>query len=524
MDLMTAMIASKLAGLTPSGGGGGVNDYNKLENRPVFKEVTHSDTLTWDGNTEGLVSVEGVIYKVSDAVPTKEDCANGLSITLAGQTMTVPGEDVQAMFADDGFANLDYAAFVPTDNYDAGDDLVFPEAGVYFASADGMAVTELVIPGYTGFTATKIQKLDMDFLPDGYPYKAVERVEVLPETTVEAAEEVPIMTEIELVEGNTYTVMYQGTEYICVAQTYEVEGMQIGVAVGDVGMIETGEPTTGEPFLIIDLSAEASAEVGGVPTIMYIFADPGSTSITLSITGKAEVVHKMAGEYLPDGTPSVTPFDDVIMAEWPADIGSDGSFRGSVGTVIPGAVYKVNWGGTVYECVARKAAIGVCLGSCPDKYTGDGIATTDPFAIIFVSPGLVAQGYPSGLIGPATPPENNEFSVVGYLKVQKINEHCLPERKEPLFVTLSQTDGVYTADVPYEVMKDAIMRQNRMVLIADDDAANVFSFSYRDSTHYYFQSVYIKNAKVYIKTIDWDYSETITVTTQYINTEVVTEG
>lgn len=38
MDLMTAMLASKLAGLNPSGGGGGVTDYNKLENKPVGVE------------------------------------------------------------------------------------------------------------------------------------------------------------------------------------------------------------------------------------------------------------------------------------------------------------------------------------------------------------------------------------------------------------------------------------------------------------------------------------------------------
>ena len=40
MDLMTAMLASKLAGLNPSGGGGGVTDYNKLENRPCSLEFT----------------------------------------------------------------------------------------------------------------------------------------------------------------------------------------------------------------------------------------------------------------------------------------------------------------------------------------------------------------------------------------------------------------------------------------------------------------------------------------------------
>lgn len=142
----------------------GASSWNDLTDKPFGETVVSGDTLTWDGNTDGLVSVWGVGFKVSDAVITKEDCANGLSLTFAGQTMTVPGEDVQAMFADDGFCNLEYAVFVPTDNYAAGGDLVFPKAGVYFASADGMAVTELVIPGYT-FTIIEIEKLNQKFLP-----------------------------------------------------------------------------------------------------------------------------------------------------------------------------------------------------------------------------------------------------------------------------------------------------------------------------------------------------------------------
>lgn len=165
MDLMTAMIASKLAGLTPSGGGGGgVTDYNKLDNKPVGETITYGDTLTWDGNTDGLVSVVDIMFKVSDAVLTKEDCANGLSFTFAGETFTLSGEEAQSAFADDGFCITEYVALVPTDNYDAGDDLVFPEAGVYFVSADGMTVTELGIPGYT-FTNIEIKKLDKKFLP-----------------------------------------------------------------------------------------------------------------------------------------------------------------------------------------------------------------------------------------------------------------------------------------------------------------------------------------------------------------------
>ena len=464
--------------------GVGVTDYNKLENRPVGKEVTHSDTLTWDGNTDGLVSAVEVLFKVSDAVPTKEDCANGLSLTIAGQTMTVPGEDVQAMFADDGFANLEYAAVVPTDNYDAGDDLVFPEAGVYFASADGMAVTELVIPGYTGFTATKIQKLDMAFLPEGYPYKTVERVEVLPETTVEAAEEVPIMTEIELVEGNTYTVKWNGTEYTCVAQGWAVDGTPAGVIVGDIGMLETGEPTTGEPFLIADLNEDMAADFG-VPTILMCI--DGSTSVTLSITGEAEVVQKMDDEYLPDGIPSATPFDDVIMAAWPSSL-NGGYFSDPVGTVVAGNVYKVNWDGVKYDCVARRNPENeyLILGNGNNTFA-DRIGTEHPFTIMFASPAdAAAYGVTGLIIADSDPTENviNNFSIVGSLKVKKLNKYCLPQNYDPVIVRFGD-DGSF--DVPWDVVRQAAADGRNVTAIYKGYRLHV---SYADLSELAFAGIY----------------------------------
>lgn len=148
-------------------------DKGYLDEALQFGEtVIYGDTLTWDGNTDGMVGVElaaGVgIYKVSDSVPTKEDCANGMVVTFDGEEIFVPGEDAQAMFADDGFFAMDLVVFVPADNYYfANMEITFPEAGVYFLYENGMFVPKLVIPGYTGFAETNVTKINKKFLPDG---------------------------------------------------------------------------------------------------------------------------------------------------------------------------------------------------------------------------------------------------------------------------------------------------------------------------------------------------------------------
>lgn len=156
--------------LLPDDLGGGVTSWNDLTDKPFGETVVPGDTLTWDGNTDGLVAVwvdEGVgLCKVSDAVVTKDDCANDLSVTITGMTIPFPGEEAQSYFADDGFMFAEYFAFVPADNYYWADaDLTFPEAGVYFISDPEMFVSELVIYDYTGFTKTEIEKLDIKYLP-----------------------------------------------------------------------------------------------------------------------------------------------------------------------------------------------------------------------------------------------------------------------------------------------------------------------------------------------------------------------
>ena len=140
-------------------------------------------------------------------------------------------------------------------------------------------------------------KIKQEVLPEGYPYVVVGGF--LPETQIEiAADEagagapsmgiVPVFP--ELTAGNTYTVNWNGTSYVCVAQ--ELEGM---VYLGNGSMV--GLEDTGEPFIIVRYSAEYVEAVGVECVIMSTATE--SFTLTLSIMG--EVPSPMAEKFLPDG-------------------------------------------------------------------------------------------------------------------------------------------------------------------------------------------------------------------------------
>ena len=210
-------------------------------------------------------------------------------------------------------------------------------------------------------------------------------VEILPETTIEVtSDELPITTEIELIEGNTYTVNWNGVEYTCIAQKWEVEGATAGIVVGDLSVATTGESTTGEPFLIADLSAEFAAQVGGIPTLFAVFDE--STSVTLSIV--SEVVNRINPKYLPEGVPYVEYGLVDVIPETTITLTNGVATYDKI-DLVAGSTCVVNWNGTVYNCVAQEfiapmedgsiVNLGVAVGNIGAMI--DGIDTGEPFAI-----------------------------------------------------------------------------------------------------------------------------------------------
>lgn len=137
------------------GGGGSASEYF---------ETVGGDTLTWDGNTEGLaVDNLGILYKVSELTLTAEDIVNGVSCYF-GEEITLSSSEIEsdshAMYIG-GVVAVIYEAGV---GVDLGDGCVFPEKGVYFMKEGDTYTEYLTINGYTGFPTTKLKE---EYLPNG---------------------------------------------------------------------------------------------------------------------------------------------------------------------------------------------------------------------------------------------------------------------------------------------------------------------------------------------------------------------
>jgi hypothetical protein len=138
-----------------------------------------SDTLTWDGNTDGKTYIENsqgtlIICHISDAVPTAEDMANGVVICGDGfntSPFEISGEKIASLVTEnhDGYFNFEAIAIVPTDGYTLGTGdtaTTFPKKGVYFIKAtDGsLYTTSFQINGYT-FPSEGKYTIKHEYLP-----------------------------------------------------------------------------------------------------------------------------------------------------------------------------------------------------------------------------------------------------------------------------------------------------------------------------------------------------------------------
>ena len=94
-----------------------------------------------------------------------------------------------------------------------------------------------------------------------------------------------------LVEGNEYTVNWNGTPFTCICSKMAM-GTMTGLGLGNIGML-SGGADTGEPFVLgVFDQADATAPAAAVPL-------DGSTSLTISITGMTENIKPIPIKYFP---------------------------------------------------------------------------------------------------------------------------------------------------------------------------------------------------------------------------------
>ena len=155
----------------------------------------------------------------------------------------------------------------------------------------GNRVTELEQHGGGGSVP---KPLTYDYMPEGYPTKAMGTVPIREEQTLAFAPmgdagqyAAALPSPLEIVEGQTYTVKWDGTEYECVGATAG-ENMYV---LGNLSMAGAGADT-GEPFLYVyeTSGAEAAGQFRTLDT---------SASHTISVKTTAEIVTPIAEEFIP---------------------------------------------------------------------------------------------------------------------------------------------------------------------------------------------------------------------------------
>ena len=192
------------------GGSAGVTSWNDLKDKPFGEGTTLGDTLTWDGDTNGRVSViDGLYYHVSDSVPALDDFRNGCTVVYHQNMwededeyieLEVPFEMIQESYQENGFVMFESFFVIPTDNYVVY-DIVLPKAGIYLMYQGGTDdngnlyfhyQSSLTIPGCGKLTGTTVTPIDEKFIP-----KSIARKTDIPQHTWEALPDKPFYRSVK---------------------------------------------------------------------------------------------------------------------------------------------------------------------------------------------------------------------------------------------------------------------------------------------------------------------------------------
>lgn len=145
-------------------------DY--VKGRTHYEETTVVNeplNITWDGNTEGLLRVNSIYYKISDLVLTDEQIKSITYTDSSGTTIVVANSwnmMVNMGTAHEGGASLGTYCYVVKKDGAVIEGKTFNEAGIYFVSFGGVYVTSLTTTEPVEQTKTVVHKLDKKFLPD----------------------------------------------------------------------------------------------------------------------------------------------------------------------------------------------------------------------------------------------------------------------------------------------------------------------------------------------------------------------
>ncbi len=291
-----------------SGGGGGATSWNDLTDKPFGESPTGGDTLTWDGNTEGLETLaEGSpFFRVSDSVLEVSDFVGASLLWSDGLGVSID----EAMVNDsEGPVGVYYAEMPYIYSVDATvAEQIGCAPGLYFLNTGGDGYTaSLTIPGYTGFPVTKqidpayIPPLTQEQLPAGYPWDG--------RTVIEWDGNTEGLETLEMPESNP---LYKVSDMVLTENDIKANGYTVTFSSGKTGgsgnfLVATEESIM---FVILDTmyvimsgTAEAFSNAGlDLPTGTYFGTEIGGFGNVSSITYGTTT--PISETLLPEGYPN----------------------------------------------------------------------------------------------------------------------------------------------------------------------------------------------------------------------------
>ena len=362
-DILAAWEA-RIAEIEQAGGGA---DWNASEGEPGhvlnrthwveggMVEVLAETTTAVSGEAFAEIVIQSCPVSVGDTVIVNWNGTEYSCVGIDGSAFGMDG----AIFGNIG---------VLTGGTDTGEPFIVvlgeDDGGTCFAlvvAVDGSTEATLSIH----HNAETVHKLDPKFLPDGVPYViGGARVDILPECQPPYDEEDEGAFFIEnapaLLVGETYTINWNGAEYVCVGQ--DMSAMTPGcVAFGNLSIF--GIPGNGEPFALAFVPNDYDAEQNAI----MILPTDGTTELTISIYQDGATIQKLDNrcldlEWLPVSKPV-----NGTLCEWDIDMPSSG--MKSLTTVdkvlhfVDGAEYTVTWNGETYKCIGHAATSAAMPGA-----------------------------------------------------------------------------------------------------------------------------------------------------------------
>lgn len=212
--------------------------------------------------------------------------------------------------------------------------------------------------GGSGGGSSVPKPLTFDYMPEGYPTKSVQTVTLLEEQEVAFRSSngrytAQITNAFEIVDGQTYTVNWDGTEYECVGFVIESQP-----ALGNLSIVDKGSDT-GEPFVY---GYDTKQHTG-----MFI-ANDTSASHTISVKTIEEVVTPMAEEFLrKDVIVNIVGTNTILGHTYLLFDKTDDEIANALSN---GSTVKLNYHG---DNVQYDLNHGMFWGVIPNTYGTDGI-------------------------------------------------------------------------------------------------------------------------------------------------------